>query len=43
MEAVIDEYFDVLAIAFVVLLILGFIVLRFVMRPRAAAADASSD
>ena len=42
-EAVIDEYFDVLAIAFVVLLILGFIVIRFVMRPRAAAADASSD
>ncbi len=42
-EAVIDEYFNVLAIAFVVLLILGFIVLRFVMRPRAAAADASSD
>ena len=42
-EAVVDEYFDVLAIAFVVLLILGFIVIRFVMRPRAAAADASSD
>ena len=42
-EAVIEEYFDVLAIAFVVLLILGFIVIRFVMRPRAAAADASSD
>ncbi len=42
-EAVIDEYFDVLAIAFVVLLILGFVVIRFVMRPRATAADASSD
>ena len=42
-EAAIDEYFDVLAIAFVVLLILGFVVIRFVMRPRATAADASSD
>ena len=42
-EAVIDEYFDILAIAFVVLLVLGFVVIRFVMRPRATAADASTD
>ena len=42
-EHAIDEYFDILAIAFVVLLVLGFIVIRFVMRPRATAADASTD
>ena len=42
-ETVIDEYFDVLAIAFVVVLVVGFAVIRYVMRPSASPSPTGSE
>ncbi len=42
-EAAVDEYFDVLAIAFVVVLVLGFVAVRYAARPRAASTDAKPE
>ena len=42
-EAAIEEYFDLLAIAFVLVLLLGFITIRLVLRARPPAAEAAPD
>lgn len=42
-EAVIDQYFDWVALAFVVLLIVGFIALRLFMRPSGPARGTASE
>ena len=42
-EAAIDQYLDVLAVAFVALLVLGFVVIRFLTRERTPASDAAAD
>jgi membrane protein YqaA with SNARE-associated domain len=42
-EAAIEQYFDRLAIAFLVILLLGFVTIRLVTRPRPPTADAKPD
>ena len=42
-QAAIDQYLDWLALAFVVLLVLGFVAVRFLARRRAPASDVAAD
>ena len=42
-ETIVDDYFDVLAIAFVVVLVMGFLVIRFVTRSPASSGASGSE
>ena len=42
-ETIVDDYFDVLAIAFVVVLVMGFLVIRFVTRSPASSEASGSE
>ena len=42
-ETIVDDYFDVLAIAFVVVLVMGFLVIRFVTRSPASPEASGSE